>query len=212
MLGGFYAPNITRVLRQTRLLWLFFEKQPSATVVKMVDFSRMTASANSEDAVSATPPPQRFKAAPPEDLTREHRAGPRSSHPAGLRPRGSPNRIREASRSPQPMLRCKRRSQLSRDRTPVRPHVLHSLPHGYGEGDMHAIAEGWQGTVRRTLYLCAWAVIRHDSEMRRFYDRLRQRGKPGNVSVVTVMRKSLLQLNAVARRGTPWGWKQLQIW
>ena len=123
-------------------MWLFFEKQPSATVVKMVDFSRMTASANSEDAVSATPPPQQFKAAPPGDLTREHRAGPLSSHPAGLRPRGSLNRIGAASRSPQPVLRCKRRSQLSRDRTPVRPYVLHSRPCRYGEGDMHAIAEG----------------------------------------------------------------------
>ena len=112
----------------------------------MVGSSPMTASANSEDAVSATPPPQQFKAAPPGVLTREHRAGPRSSHPAGLRPRGNLNRIREASRSPQPVLRCKRRSQLSRDRTPVRPYVLHSRPCRYGGGDMDAIAEGWQGT------------------------------------------------------------------
>ena len=29
-------------------------------------------------------------------------------------------------------------------------------------------------------------------------------GKPGNVAVVAVMHKILLQLNAVARRGTPW--------
>ena len=36
------------------------------------------------------------------------------------------------------------------------------------------------------------------------FDRLRQRGKPGNVSVVAVMRKILLQLNAVACRGTAW--------
>lgn len=54
------------------------------------------------------------------------------------------------------------------------------------------------------LYLCAWSVIRHDTEMRRFYRQLRDRGKPGNVSVVAVMRKLLLRLNAVARRGTPW--------
>ena len=94
----------------------------------MVGFSPMTASANSEDAVSATPPPQQFKAAPPGTLTREHRAGPRSSHPAGLRPRGSLNRIGSAFPLPQPVLRCKRQSQLSRYRTPVRPHVLHSLP------------------------------------------------------------------------------------
>ncbi len=58
---------------------------------------------------------------------------------------------------------------------------------------------GGRGLVRRSLYVCAWAVIRHDNEMRCFYQRLRQRGKPGNVSVVAVMRKPLLQLNAVAR-------------
>ena len=112
----------------------------------MVDFSRMTASANSEDAVSATPP-QRFKAAPPGDVPREHRAGPRSGHPAGLRPRDRLNRIGSASPLPQPVLRCKRQSQLPRYRSPVRPHVLHALPHGYGEGDMYAIAE-WLATVR----------------------------------------------------------------
>ena len=63
---------------------------------------------------------------------------------------------------------------------------------------------GGRSTVRSALYLCAWSVIRHDTEMRRFYDRLRKRGKAGNVSVVAVMRKLLLHLNAVARRGTPW--------
>ena len=68
----------------------------------------------------------------------------------------------------------------------------------------HRAIRGDRGLVRRTFYMCAWAVIRHDSEMRRFCDRLRERGKPGNVSVVAVMRKILLQLNAVARRGTPW--------
>lgn len=73
-----------------------------------------------------------------------------------------------------------------------------------GKKQGHRAIRGGRGLVRRTLYMCAWAVIRHDSEMRRFYDRLRERGKPGNVSVVAVMRKILLQLNAVARRGTPW--------
>ncbi len=63
---------------------------------------------------------------------------------------------------------------------------------------------GGRGTVRSALYLCAWSVIQHDTEMRNFYRRLRERGKPGNVSVVAVMRKLLVQLNAVARRGTPW--------
>ena len=63
---------------------------------------------------------------------------------------------------------------------------------------------GGRGIVRRALYLCTWAVVRVDGELRRFYHSLRERGKPGNVAVVAVMRKLLLQLNSVARRGTPW--------
>ena len=93
-------------------------------------------------AVSAAPPPQQCKAAPPGNLTREHRTGPRSSHPAGFHPPNSLNRIGSAFPLPQPVLRCKRRSQLSQYPTPVRPHVLHPLPCRYGEGDMYAIAGG----------------------------------------------------------------------
>ena len=63
---------------------------------------------------------------------------------------------------------------------------------------------GGRGIVRRALYLCAWSVVRVDGELRRFYHSLRERGKPGNVAVVAVMRKLLLQLNVVARRGTSW--------
>ena len=50
--------------------------------------------------------------------------------PAGFHPPNS-----------QPVLRCKCRSQLPRNRTPVRPR-LHTLPYGYGEGDLNAIADG----------------------------------------------------------------------
>ncbi len=66
------------------------------------------------------------------------------------------------------------------------------------------IIRGDRGAVWQALYVCAWAVIRHDSEMRRLYQRLRKRVKPGNVSLVAVMRKLLSQLNAVAHRGRPW--------
>ena len=104
------------------------------TVVKMVDFSGKLLSAISEDAVCAAPPPQQCKAAPPGNPTREHRSGPRSGR--------SPNRIGTAHTLPQPVLRCKRRSQLSRDHPPQRPHVLHTLPCRYGEGDLNAIAHG----------------------------------------------------------------------
>ena len=63
---------------------------------------------------------------------------------------------------------------------------------------------GGRSVVRRALYICAWSVIRTGGAMRHYYQGLRQRGKPGKVALVAVMRKLLLQLNAVARRGTPW--------
>ena len=63
---------------------------------------------------------------------------------------------------------------------------------------------GGRGTVRRALYICAWVVLRIDGDLRDFYQRLRERGKPGKVAVIAVARKLLMQLNAVARRGTPW--------
>ena len=63
---------------------------------------------------------------------------------------------------------------------------------------------GGRRVVRRAWYICTWSVIRVDGEMRSCYQGPRQRGKPGKVALVTVMRKLWLQLNAAARRGTPW--------
>ena len=77
-------------------------------------------------------------------------------------------------------------------------------PRDSGQKRGQRAIRGGRGIVRRALYLCAWSVLRTDGELRRFYQSLRQRGKPGNVAVVAVMRKLLLQLNAVSRRGTPW--------
>ena len=65
--------------------------------------------------------------------------------------------------------------------------------------------KGGRGSVRRALYLAALSVIRcKDSALGSFYRQLRHRGKPGKVAMVAVMRKLLLQLHSVARRGTPW--------
>ena len=64
---------------------------------------------------------------------------------------------------------------------------------------------GGRGSVRRALYLAALTVVRmRNSALGRFYEQLRHRGKPGKVALVALMRKLLLQLHAVARRGTPW--------
>ena len=60
---------------------------------------------------------------------------------------------------------------------------------------------GGRGAVRRVLYLSALSAIRHNEEMGRYYRGLRERGKAGKVALVAVMRKLLLLLNAIARRG-----------
>lgn len=63
---------------------------------------------------------------------------------------------------------------------------------------------GGRANVRKALYMSALSAIRKESGVKAFYMRLRKRGKPGKVALVAVMRKQLLILNAVAKRGTPW--------
>jgi transposase len=63
---------------------------------------------------------------------------------------------------------------------------------------------GGRAIVRKALYMAALSAIRYNLEIKQFYQALRKRGKAGKVAVVAVMRKLLLQLNAIAKRGTPW--------
>ena len=63
---------------------------------------------------------------------------------------------------------------------------------------------GGRAAVRQALYMAALSVIRQEGIHQHFHQGLRQRGKTGKVALVAVMRKLLLHLNAVARRGTPW--------
>ena len=64
---------------------------------------------------------------------------------------------------------------------------------------------GGRSTVRAVLYMAAMSVIRVEGVNKRFYQGLRKRGKVGKVALVAVMRKMLLHLNAVARRGDTLG-------
>ncbi len=63
---------------------------------------------------------------------------------------------------------------------------------------------GGRGTVRRVLYMASQSAARYHPDLSPFYQGLCQRGKAKKAALVAVMRKLLLQLNAVARRGTPW--------
>ncbi len=68
----------------------------------------------------------------------------------------------------------------------------------------HRAIRGGRAVVRRALYMAALSAIRTNTDLGRWYQGLRRRGKPGKVALVAVMRKLLLRLHAIARRGTPW--------
>ena len=46
-------------------------------------------------------------------------------------------------------------------------------------------------------------MARHNAGLREFYQGLRARGKPGKVALTAVMRKLVMQLNAITLRGPP---------
>jgi transposase len=59
-------------------------------------------------------------------------------------------------------------------------------------------------TVRTALYMAALSASRFNPQIRRFYQRLRQAGKPFKVARAACMRKLLTILNAMIRNHTPW--------
>ena len=73
-----------------------------------------------------------------------------------------------------------------------------------GQKRGYRATRGGRARIKRVLYLASLSVSRSKVGLGACYHRLRQRGKPGKVALVAIMRKLLLQLNAVARRGTPW--------
>ena len=63
---------------------------------------------------------------------------------------------------------------------------------------------GGRGQVRAVLYMAAVTAMRANPQIRVFYQRLRQAGKPGKVALVACMRKLLTILNAMVRTHTRW--------
>lgn len=58
---------------------------------------------------------------------------------------------------------------------------------------------GGRRHVRDALYVAALPAIRFDPDMKAFFQRLKQQGKPGKVALVAVMRKMIIILNARIR-------------
>lgn len=58
--------------------------------------------------------------------------------------------------------------------------------------------------VRRVLYMAAVVAVRHNEQMKQFYDRLKANGKASKVALVAVMRKMICILNAMLRDKATW--------
>jgi transposase len=58
--------------------------------------------------------------------------------------------------------------------------------------------------VRTTLYMATITATRFNPQIRQFYERLRQAGKPFKVAITACMRKLLTILNALVRDNIPW--------
>jgi transposase len=61
-----------------------------------------------------------------------------------------------------------------------------------------------RAAVRTALYMATLSASRFNPTIRRFYQRLRQAGKPFKVAITACMRKLLTILNAMLRNNTPW--------
>ena len=63
---------------------------------------------------------------------------------------------------------------------------------------------GGRGRARQALCMAALSAARWSADLKEFYQGLLARGKVKKVALAAVMRKLLLTLNAIARRGSPW--------
>lgn len=64
--------------------------------------------------------------------------------------------------------------------------------------------QGGRHAVRRLLYMPAVAAVRCNPDMKRTYQALAQRGKPGKVALTAVMRKLLILANALIQQDRLW--------
>ena len=62
---------------------------------------------------------------------------------------------------------------------------------------------GGRATARKALYMAALVASRYNPILRDFYQRLRQKGKPGKVALTALMRKLVVHLNAQLKIHTP---------
>ena len=79
-------------------------------------------------------------------------------------------------------------------------------PYNRDSGTLRGKRAVWGGRsrVRAVLYMGALVASRHNPAIRDFYQRLLTAGKPKKVALVASMRKLLVILNGMLKRGSPW--------
>jgi transposase len=79
-------------------------------------------------------------------------------------------------------------------------------PLNHDSGTKHGPRRIWGGraNVRAVLYMAALVAIRHNPQIRAFYQRLLAAGKPKKSCLIACMHKLLLVCSAVLRSNTPW--------
>ena len=68
----------------------------------------------------------------------------------------------------------------------------------------HRFVTGGRGSIRTVLYMATLTATRFNQPIKRFYERLRDAGKPPKVALTACMRKLLTILNAMVRCGQAW--------
>lgn len=63
---------------------------------------------------------------------------------------------------------------------------------------------GGRPQVRKILYMASLSAARYNPEMKLFYNRLKEKGKPSKVCLTAVMRKIIITLNAMLRDQKEW--------
>lgn len=81
----------------------------------------------------------------------------------------------------------------------VAPIIMQSGNH---KGYAHIC--GGRSPLRRFLYMSAVSAIKFNSVLKKFYESLIARGKPFKVAIVAVMRKLVVYMNTLVRKGELW--------
>lgn len=69
-------------------------------------------------------------------------------------------------------------------------------------GQSHIL--GGRKHVRKALYMAALSAIKHNPDMKKFYEKLRKAGKKFKVAITAIMRRMIVALNSMVKNETVW--------